>query len=83
MRSTAVTEHQITRGFVWSATALTLAGALCTSLKWDPLNIYLLNAGCVLFVIWAVRIRDRAMITVNVGLLLIYLLGIMVRSSAW
>lgn len=81
MRSTAVTDHQITRGLVWAATALTLAGALCTSLRWDPLNIYLLNAGCVLFVAWAVRIRDRAMITVNVGLLMIYVLGMVLRLS--
>ena len=81
MRLTAVTDHQITRGLVWTATALTLAGAMCTSLRWDPLNIYLLNAGCVLFVIWAVRIRDRAMITVNVGLLLIYVLGMVLRWS--
>ena len=76
-----MTDHQITRGLVWTATALTLAGAMCTSLRWDPLNIYLLNAGCVLFVIWAVRIRDRAMITVNVGLLLIYVLGMVLRWS--
>lgn len=44
------------------------------------MNIYLLNAGCVLFVIWAWRIRDTAMITVNMGLLLIYILGIVIRA---
>lgn len=80
MRSTVVTDHQITRGLVWTATSLTLAGALCTSLRLDPMNIYLLNAGCVLFVIWAWRIRDTAMITVNMGLLLIYILGIVIRA---
>lgn len=57
---------------------IVLAGALCTSLRIDPLNIYLLNAGTGLFVIWAVRIREPAMIVVNTGLLAIYILGLMV-----
>ncbi len=51
-------------------------GALCTSLRIDPLNVYLLNAGAALFLWWAFRIRDRAMITVNAGLLAIYVLGL-------
>jgi hypothetical protein len=55
---------------------ITLAGALCTSLRIDPLNVYLLNLGSFVFVIWAFRIRDRAMITVNAGLLAIYILGL-------
>lgn len=66
----------LTRALVWAATAVTLAGALCTSLRIDPLNVYLLNVGAALFVCWAVRIRDRAMITVNSGLLAIYVLGL-------
>ena len=65
-----------TRILVWTATALTLLGALCTSLRIDPINIYLLNIGAVLFLWWALRIRDRAMITVNSGLLAIYVLGL-------
>lgn len=59
----------------WSATALTLAGAVLTSLAIDPINVYLLNAGSVLFLIWAVRIRDTALIAVNAGLLTIYAVG--------
>ena len=67
---------RLTRYLKWSGTWVTLAGALCTSLRVDPLNVYLLNLGSLLFVIWAVRIRERAMITVNVGLLSIYALGL-------
>lgn len=59
----------------WSATALTLAGAVLTSLAIDPINVYLLNAGSVLFLIWAVRIQDTALIAVNAGLLTIYAVG--------
>jgi len=59
----------------WIATVVTLAGALCTSFRIDPLNIYLLNAGAFLFLIWSIRIKDSAMIAVNIGLLLIYVIG--------
>jgi hypothetical protein len=67
---------RLTRYLKWSGTWVTLAGALCTSLRIDPLNVYLLNLGALLFVIWAIRIRERAMITVNAGLLAIYVLGL-------
>ena len=66
----------LTVGLKWAGTLITLAGALCTSLRIDPLNVYLLNLGSLVFVIWAFRIRDRAMITVNAGLLSIYLVGL-------
>jgi hypothetical protein len=69
-------DDRLTRYLKWSGTWVTLAGALCTSLRIDPLNVYLLNLGALLFVIWAIRIRERAMITVNAGLLAIYVLGL-------
>jgi len=63
----------------WVATIVTLAGAIATALMYDPLNIYLLNIGAFLFLIWGYMIKDKAMITVNAGLLFIYILGIWVR----
>ena len=63
----------------WVATAVTLAGAIATTLMYDPLNIYLLNLGAFLFLIWGYMIKDKAMIVVNAGLLVIYLIAIMVR----
>jgi hypothetical protein len=71
-----VRSDRLTVGLKWAGTVITLAGALCTSLRIDPLNVYLLNLGSFVFVIWAFRIRDRAMITVNAGLLAIYILGL-------
>ena len=67
---------RLTVGLKWAGTIITLAGALCTSLRIDPLNVYLLNLGSLVFVFWALRIRDRAMITVNAGLLAIYIVGL-------
>jgi hypothetical protein len=63
----------------WTATFITLGGALATALKYDPLNIILLNLGSFLFLIWGIMIKDKAMITVNSGLLCIYFLGIIIR----
>ena len=63
----------------WVATVVTLIGALATALQFDPLNIYLLNAGAILFLWWAFLIKDNAMITVNAGLLTFYIIGLMVR----
>ena len=65
-----------TRLLAWTGTALVLAGAVATSLRIDPLNIYLLNIGSASFLWWAWRIQDRAMLAVNGGLLLIYLAGL-------
>jgi hypothetical protein len=69
------THRQIDEALKWVATAITLSGAMLTSLAVDPLNVYLLNTGSFVFLIWAVRIRDGAMIAVNAGLLAIYGLG--------
>ena len=66
----------LTRVLVWAATAVTLARALCTSLRIDPLNVYLLYLGSACFLWWAWRIQDRAMITVNAGLLGVYMIGL-------
>lgn len=63
----------------WVATFVTLLGALATALMYDPLNVYLLNLGAVFFLIWAIMIKEKAMITVNAGLLLIYITGLVVR----
>lgn len=60
----------------WTACAVTLAGALMTALRVDPLNIYLLNAGSLLYLIWAVRIREANLIVINAALLIIYVVGL-------
>lgn len=67
--------RQIDEFLKWLATSVTLSGAMLTSLAVDPYNVYLLNAGALIFLLWAVRIRDGAMIAVNAGLLAIYGLG--------
>ena len=63
----------------WVATFITLAGALATALMFDPLNVWLLNIGALLFLVWACMIKEKAMIVVNAGLLSIYIIGLVVR----
>ena len=63
----------------WIATFFTITGALATALMFDPLNVYLLNLGAVLFLIWGCMIKEKAMITVNASLLLIYVIGLVIR----
>jgi len=62
----------------YSAVIITLAGALATALRVDPLNIYLLNTGTMLFLIYSFKIKDLSLIIVNSGLLLIYAVGLIV-----
>ena len=60
----------------WTGCATVCAGALCTSLRIDPLNIYFLNAGAALYLLWAIRIGERNLIVVNAVLLTLYLVGL-------
>ena len=63
----------------WIATLVTLLGAVLASVNIYPLSAITLNSGAFLFLIWAILIRDRAMITVNAGLLAIYTIGLAIK----
>jgi hypothetical protein len=62
----------------WAATAVTLYGALLTSLQITPLNIYVLNLASAIWLIWAMRVKDKQLFVVNLGLLAIYALGLVI-----
>ena len=63
----------------WSATVLTILGALAITYGLDPLNIYLLNVASILWIIWALRIGERSIIVVNAAMLVIYGYGLIIR----
>jgi hypothetical protein len=63
------------------ALILTLSGALATALSMDPLNIWLLNAGAVLYLYWSISVRDWNLVAVNAGLLTIYAIGAIIRLT--
>ena len=62
----------------WIACIVTIAGAMCTTFRIDPINIYLLNAGAFLYLIWSIRIRESNLIVINVALLAIYIGGLFI-----
>ena len=63
----------------WLGTAVVLVGAVLASLNIYPYSAFMLNLGSFIFLIWAILIRDRAMITVNAGLLIIYTTGLAIK----
>lgn len=62
----------------WVATSITLFGALCTSLQLIPYNIWFLNLGALLYLVWSIRIKEKSLIVVNLGLLTIYFVGLFI-----
>lgn len=60
----------------WVATTITLIGAVLTSLNIYPLNVIAFNLGSVLWLIFAIRIKEPSLIVVNAGLLLVYVAGL-------
>lgn len=73
--------HTVNRCLEWTACALTIVGALCTAVKLDPLNIYLLNLGAIVYLIWSVRVKIVSLVLINTVLLLIYLYGALDRYN--
>jgi hypothetical protein len=62
----------------WVATSVTLVGALLTSLQYTPENIYVLNVGSLIWLGWAIRVKENSLIAVNLGLLAIYAIGLFI-----
>ena len=63
----------------WSATLFTILGAIAVTMKFDPLNIWLLNTGSLLWMIWAYRIREYSIVLVNATMIMIYFGGLIIR----
>jgi hypothetical protein len=65
----------------WTATAVTLVGALLTSLQYTPENIYILNLASIIWLIWSIRIKENSLIAVNLGMLAIYAIGLFIKFA--
>lgn len=63
----------------WTATAFTVAGAMAVSMGIDPLNIWLLNIGSLLWMAWGYRIKESSILAVNGAMLAIYAGGLVTR----
>lgn len=65
----------------WLAVTVVLSGAVLASVDMYPYSAIVLNLGAFIFLIWAILIKDIAMITVNIGMLLIYSVGLIIKLS--
>jgi hypothetical protein len=63
----------------WLATAITVIGAVCTSINLYPLGPALLNLGAFLWLIVAIKWREWSLIVINATLLAIYTTGLVVK----
>jgi hypothetical protein len=58
-----------------------ITGAILTSLRIDPANIFFLNLGALSYLIWSIRIREWNLVAVNGTLLAIYIVGAVLTNS--
>jgi uncharacterized protein with PQ loop repeat len=65
----------------WSATVITILGAVFTSMNIYPANVIAFNLGSVLWLIYAIRVKVSSLVAVNAGLLLIYVAGLIRAAS--
>jgi hypothetical protein len=65
----------MTKTIEWIAVLISIYGAVLTVIGIDPYNIYVLNLGSLLWVIWGFLERKYSIIIVNFGMLSIYVMG--------
>ena len=58
-----------------------ILGAILTSLRIDPANIFFLNLGALSYLIWSLRIREWSLVAVNGTLLAIYIVGAVLTNG--
>lgn len=63
----------------WTATAIMIVGAACTSINIYPLGPALLNVGSFLWLVVAIAWREWSLIVINATLLAIYTIGLVVK----
>jgi hypothetical protein len=63
----------------WLACTFICCGAVATTARFDPLNLWFFNAGNLCYAIWGWRIREWNMVVVNAVLTSIYVVGLIMR----
>jgi hypothetical protein len=71
----------INRVLGWTGCFFVCVGALLTTFDIDPLNIYALNVGAIIYAAWGIRTRQWNQVAVNGFLIAIYGLGLVLRIN--
>jgi len=69
----------INRYLGWIGCFFVCLGAMLTTLKIDPLNIYALNMGAIVYALWGLRTRQWNQVAVNLFLIAVYGIGALWR----
>lgn len=59
----------------WTASAISIAGAICVSIDYYPLGAIMCLLETILWLVVSIRMKESAMITSNLVLTLIYVGG--------
>jgi 4-hydroxybenzoate polyprenyltransferase len=70
-----IADTRITRVMGWAGCLFICIGAIAVTLEIDPLNIYMLNAGAVVYAVWGYRTKQWNQVTVNLFLIAVYSFG--------
>jgi hypothetical protein len=64
----------IDRDFVikWTASTISIAGAICVSIDYYPLGAIMCLLETILWLVVSIRLKESAMITSNLVLMLVY-----------
>jgi len=63
----------------WSGVFFICAGATLVTLDIQPYNVICLNMGTLFYTIYAIRVRDAALLVLNLFLFSIYGAGVLMR----
>ena len=71
----SIADTRITRVLGWVGCLFICIGAIAVTLEIDPLNIYMLNAGAIVYAVWGYRTKQWNQVTVNLFLIAVYSFG--------
>ena len=74
-----ISDARINQALGWVGCLLVCIGAIAVALEIDPLNIYMLNAGAIVYGIWGYRTKQWNQVAVNLFLIAVYSFGVVWR----
>ena len=64
----------------WVATLCVIVSATLVAFHIEPINIYVLNVGAFLWLVWAIRVKKKSLIILNGYNLIIYFAGLLYQT---
>ena len=71
--------NKINTALGWLGCIVVMVGAVSVSLGIDPLNVYALNFGALIYGIWGYRTKQWNQVVVNGFLITVYTFGLLYR----